>query len=322
MRPDIKLGIVTSMVVVFVAGSYFMYRAKEEKPVSLASATDQASQPAEKSQPKTASAKPATSARNTLKPKATGARTKKPTPTGARRAAQPQRRNNPPRATRSGNGAARKRSQPKTTPTKMAQRNPTPKKPVVTPKATTPASGQRVAQGAKKNSNPSVTGQGQAPVKKPTPSPVSLAATPSESVKARPKSAVRAEHVVETHRVQPGDSFALLAKRYYGSEQFTPFLIRSNPQITNPASLHPGQIIKIPAASQKATSSATREVERPTSTTARTYRVQPGDSFYKIAAKLLGDSSRWNELFELNRDLVKGDPKRLKVGAEIQLPAR
>ncbi len=71
MRPDIKLGIVVSMVVVFVAGSYFMYRANDETPISLASTGDESQKsasgkvasPADKRAAKTPAATPAGSAR-------------------------------------------------------------------------------------------------------------------------------------------------------------------------------------------------------------------------------------------------------------------
>jgi nucleoid-associated protein YgaU len=53
----------------------------------------------------------------------------------------------------------------------------------------------------------------------------------------------------------------------------------------------------------------------------RTYVVKAGDTFYDIAREVLGSASRWKELFELNRDLVHGDPKRLRAGQVLTLPA-
>jgi nucleoid-associated protein YgaU len=54
----------------------------------------------------------------------------------------------------------------------------------------------------------------------------------------------------------------------------------------------------------------------------RNYQVKAGDSFYKIAKEQLGDSSRWKELFQLNKDRVGGDPTNLRVGQTVILPGK
>lgn len=50
-----------------------------------------------------------------------------------------------------------------------------------------------------------------------------------------------------------------------------------------------------------------------------TYVVQPGDSLSKIAKELLGDATRWSEIFELNKDQIE-DPNLIHVGQELRLP--
>ena len=130
---------------------------------------------------------------------------------------------------------------------------------------------------------------------------------------------------VETHRLQPGDTLAGLAMSYYGSERFVRLLLDSNPQITNPDRLRVGSIVKIPPAPADDRSSSSEPQPMPRNSAPptgknRTYTVQSGDSFYAIAQSQLGEASRWNELFELNKVLVKGDPKRLQIGQVISLP--
>ncbi|HNQ23222.1 MAG TPA: LysM peptidoglycan-binding domain-containing protein [Phycisphaerae bacterium] len=134
---------------------------------------------------------------------------------------------------------------------------------------------------------------------------------------------------MDTHKVQPGDTFAALARSYYGSERYTQYLIDQNPQVTNPSRLSPGMSIRIPArpaelpASAAPASTVAGVPAAPASTTptgARTYRVRAGDTFYGIAREVLGSSSRWRELFELNRALVDGDPRNLRVGQVLTLP--
>jgi len=54
---------------------------------------------------------------------------------------------------------------------------------------------------------------------------------------------------------------------------------------------------------------------------ARTYVVKSGDSLSKIAAELLGDGSRWPEIFEANKDKIK-DPNLIYPGQEFDIPAK
>lgn len=140
---------------------------------------------------------------------------------------------------------------------------------------------------------------------------------------------------MDIHRVQSGDTFSSLALMYYGGERYTQFLIDTNPQIHDPNRLNLGAEIRIPPlpdAAKASTSGAptarpasptagqTTGAHRRTAAEARTYRVKPGDTFYGIARDELGAASRWKELFELNRQMVNGDPKQLQVGQVLTLP--
>ena len=127
---------------------------------------------------------------------------------------------------------------------------------------------------------------------------------------------------VETHRVQAGDTMSSLSERYYGSVKYMRFLIDSNPQVADPDKLTIGMSLKIPAkpASGAVPTTASGTKARPADPARRTYKVQPGDTFYEIARSQLGSSSRWQELFELNKEIVHGDPKRLHVGQVLVLP--
>ena len=138
---------------------------------------------------------------------------------------------------------------------------------------------------------------------------------------------------VDLHRVQPGDTFSSLAVAYFGSPRHTQFLIDSNPQIADPNLLRVGSSIKIPALpTRQGSKSATRQPPRSPKgpagrtapdrkrETARTYTVRVGDTFYGIARDKLGSASRWQQLLELNKELVNGDPRRLQVGQVLKLP--
>jgi nucleoid-associated protein YgaU len=51
----------------------------------------------------------------------------------------------------------------------------------------------------------------------------------------------------------------------------------------------------------------------------RIYVVQRGDSLSKIAQEVYGDSSRWREIFDANREQIK-DPKLIRPGQELRIP--
>ena len=60
--------------------------------------------------------------------------------------------------------------------------------------------------------------------------------------------------------------------------------------------------------------------ERPT-TKPETVTVKPGDSLWAISQQQLGDGSRWQEIYELNKDKIS-DPDLIYPGQEFQLPAK
>jgi 5'-nucleotidase len=49
------------------------------------------------------------------------------------------------------------------------------------------------------------------------------------------------------------------------------------------------------------------------------YTVQANDSLWKIAQKEMGNSKRWQYLYELNKDRIK-DPNKLKKGTVLIIP--
>ena len=137
--------------------------------------------------------------------------------------------------------------------------------------------------------------------------------------------ATGAESAIERHRVQQGDTMASLAKQYYGSTQFTAFLVSRNKQLANPTQPRVGEVVNIVPrptdGKPRAKEPATVTQQTPTPAT-REYRVKSGDSFYRIARDVLGDATRWNELFLINKKLVGNDPTKLQIGQVIVLPRK
>lgn len=149
----------------------------------------------------------------------------------------------------------------------------------------------------------------------------------SKSTAAQSASSGASTAAVESHRVQPGDTMASLAKNYYGNERHAKFLVESNPAIADPTRLAAGTIVRIPPlppeSSMTAKKGSANSPADPATASAdkRTYKVKQGDTFYAIARDVLGDAKRWRELFDLNKALVSGDATRLKPGQVIQLPS-
>jgi nucleoid-associated protein YgaU len=109
---------------------------------------------------------------------------------------------------------------------------------------------------------------------------------------------------------------------YYGSERYTDLLVKANPHIKDPGELSAGQVIEIPPAPARTGRSGTASPKERTAKARRTYLVKPGDTFYGIAQAHLGSGPRWREIFELNKSVVRDDPKGLRPGQTLILPEK
>ena len=49
------------------------------------------------------------------------------------------------------------------------------------------------------------------------------------------------------------------------------------------------------------------------------YYVRKGDSLWSIAEELLHDGNRWIEIYELNRDVIGGNPRLIYEGMEFKI---
>lgn len=56
------------------------------------------------------------------------------------------------------------------------------------------------------------------------------------------------------------------------------------------------------------------------STSVRTYKVQPGGSLSKIAKEFYGNANEYNRIFDANRDKLS-DPNNIQVGQELKIPS-
>ncbi len=104
----------------------------------------------------------------------------------------------------------------------------------------------------------------------------------------------------QTHTVQRGDTWWGLSARYLGAGRRYRELQKMNPG----KSMHPGVVLRV------------GEIATPVPEVVpeRTYRVKPGDSYWRIAQKMLGRGSRWPEIAALNGH------KPLHPGMVVRVP--
>ena len=55
------------------------------------------------------------------------------------------------------------------------------------------------------------------------------------------------------------------------------------------------------------------------STATKIHEVKPGDTLSKIAKQEYGDASKWTEIFEANKDILK-DPNQIFPGQKLKIP--
>ncbi len=130
------------------------------------------------------------------------------------------------------------------------------------------------------------------------------------------------------HVVRAGDTLWAISTRHYGSGSHVKRIEEANREtLAGGQVLKAGMKLRIPPADGKASAEQARKTRReppPLGKAApaggpRTYRIQPGDTLWRIAQKELGDGNEWKALYEANRDLLV-KPSDLKIGMEIRIP--
>ena len=121
-----------------------------------------------------------------------------------------------------------------------------------------------------------------------------------------------------THTVQPGDSFAAIAERYYDTQdrRAVKLLTDANPGV-DPLRMKIGSEITVPPMPAGLLDAPAGESVQPLPS--GSYRVKKGQSFWTIAQEVYGDVTLHERLYALNKDLVGGDPTNLRAGQVIRL---
>lgn len=138
----------------------------------------------------------------------------------------------------------------------------------------------------------------------------------------------------DVYVVKPRDTYWKISKLHYGTTRYFLALARYNQdRVPDPRLMRPGAKIRVPSA-EVLEQQFPDLLKKPTGSAQRgggpqffmdqggvpKYRVGPKDNLSGISGRYLGDAARWNEIYQLNRELLQ-DANRLKVGTVLSLPA-
>ncbi len=151
---------------------------------------------------------------------------------------------------------------------------------------------------------------------------------------------VRAQRraVLASYTVAPGDTLTRIAAKHYGkgSRRFINAIVDANRStIADPDKLRAGIDLVIPSVEGSAVAPsggapesgfavANRRAAGPTSRSGRGgqyrwYQIKKNDRYISIAREQLGDASRWEEIYELNKEKFP-DAGMIREGVRIKLP--
>ena len=110
------------------------------------------------------------------------------------------------------------------------------------------------------------------------------------------------------YTVQQGDTLFSLAQQAYGDSTKWQVIYNANKQVIgdDPNRLVPGEVLSIPALSP---------------TPGSNYTVQQGDTLFSLAQQAYGDSTKWQVIYNANKQVIGNDPNHLVPGAVLFIPA-
>ena len=128
-----------------------------------------------------------------------------------------------------------------------------------------------------------------------------------------------------SYTIQDGDTFVSIAKEQYGQSRHYLRIEAANPNV-DPSRLRVGQAIILPdldpSASAASTPSGpyTRESDNRLINPRTEYRVDPGDSLYRISMKIYGSPRMIDEIYAANSAAIGPNPQHLRLGMILKLP--
>jgi len=149
------------------------------------------------------------------------------------------------------------------------------------------------------------------PLKSSATEPAPLASTTTKPVAVEPK--------LTSYTIANGDSLWKIAVKQYGDsniQEHVDAIVAANPSL-DADSLKVGTKINLPPKQTSVNRLPAKEQAKLLDN--GLYEVKKGDTLSSIAKKQLGDSNRWREIYDLNREHI-ADPSMLFMGTQLRLP--
>ena len=122
------------------------------------------------------------------------------------------------------------------------------------------------------------------------------------------------------HTLAPGETFATLSLKYYGTAAYASSISKANP-LVSPASLKPGRTLRVPKDPKNVQGLPVREPGKSPKGPTTTYTVLQGDSLSIISQRLYGESKHAKLIYEANRNTMKNEHS-LRVGQKLIIPPK
>ena len=126
------------------------------------------------------------------------------------------------------------------------------------------------------------------------------------------------------HTVQPGDTLHTIAADYLGDSARWKTVWTSNPGLTNPLELEPGQVLEVPTTGPyglplPTVPLAEKPAPLPRQVALMRHTVRPDETLGTIAGQHLGDPGLWAEIWRANSTL--SSPHMIVPGQVLKVPA-
>jgi nucleoid-associated protein YgaU len=157
------------------------------------------------------------------------------------------------------------------------------------------------------------------PVQQPQPALPPPTPMPEPKVEPAPRQAVVPPEFIQ-HTVAKGETFELIAKKYYGVAGKGSIIAKANP-MTDPTRLMPGRVVMVPKNPANIQGVPAPRDEPEPGVAIDEYTVQEGDTLSQIAQEVYGESRLWTLIRDANRDRLSSESS-LKIGQRLRIPAK
>lgn len=144
---------------------------------------------------------------------------------------------------------------------------------------------------------------------------------------------IAVEKLETVHVVQTGESYWTISKRYYDTgKYFTALEDYNKVRIPDPRKIRPGMKVLVPTIGHLEELYPQLQGARKETLAANLpsgffknqqgqpmYRIGESDTLSAVSKEFLGRASRWQEIYDLNQNVLKDAPQ-LKIGMELKLP--